>query len=131
MTNLDHLTYDIQRLTLALNEANADVTLLTRLRDAETLAARLTVELGQAQDALAAGMTAKVLAQRDMKFARFRDVKIIASHTEMSGSSALGCTYTIEYETLAYDPHSRAGQRYETASSSCWRPWCQRRAACP
>ncbi|QXQ08160.1 hypothetical protein KX816_09395 [Sphingosinicellaceae bacterium] len=107
MNTLDLLTYDVQRLTAELNETSADVALLTRLKDAVTLAARLSIELGDAQDKLAAAMTAKVLADRRARFARFRDIIITVAHGSNSNGSALAAAYNITYEALTYDHEAR------------------------
>ncbi|QXQ07649.1 hypothetical protein KX816_06425 [Sphingosinicellaceae bacterium] len=104
MTNdLNDLTAYVQSLTAALNETSADVALLTRLKDAETNAARLSIELGDAQDKLAAAMADKVLADRRAVFARFRDIIITVAHGSNSNGSALAAAYNITYEALTYD----------------------------
>lgn len=103
MTNLNELTANVQRLTLALDATSADVAMLTRLRDAETLAGRLSVELSDAQDKLSQAMANKVIADRDAVYARFRTINVAVTPSVSSPSSVLSAAYTISVETKVYD----------------------------
>jgi len=102
------LTGRITSITQDLSAAKADVALLQRLKDSETNAKRLTLELADTQDALATAIADEHDAKQKATFANIRNMAITSSApVGDTNPGVLGMAYTVNYETLSYDYSSR------------------------
>jgi hypothetical protein len=76
------LTAAVQRLAADLRRAQRDVSLLQRLKAAETNARRIAAELQAAQDELAAANAAEMQAKRAEAYAKFLDIAVSQHGTD-------------------------------------------------
>lgn len=98
------LVGEIERLSAELAEANADVALLRRLKDAEARAATLSAALGKAQEQLAEANADAHEAARNARFAGFDDISVRDNTPE---EHVLRTAFTITVNRMAYDSDTR------------------------
>ncbi len=99
----EQLVADIQRIGSELEQANRDIALLTRLKDAEASAKRLSNELRKAQDRLAEANASEFEAQLDRRFSVFKDIIIGETPDQNSNGTVLGYSYPITVTRMTFD----------------------------
>lgn len=107
--DLGLLTAMVQDLTERLAQADADVALLVRLKEAEATAARIRLELRAAQDKRAEAITDAAKKERMARYASFKDARVDAG----DGANALAASYTITIKRLAYNYSTRQNDLVE------------------
>lgn len=105
--NVAFLTDAVERLSLSLDQARADVAWLRRLKDAEKDAVRISAELEAAQAELAAATAEAILKAREAEFANLRHLSVTVVPSDKSPGSIIAATYKISFEQLAYDPSEK------------------------
>lgn len=107
--DLGLLTALVEDLTERLAQADADVVLLVRLKEAEATATRIRAELLAAQDKRAEAIADAAKQERMARYASFKDARVDASE----GANALSASYTITIKRLAYNYATRQNDLVE------------------
>lgn len=107
--DLGLLTAMVADLTERLAQAEADVALLVRLKEAEATANRIRAELADAHDKRAAALSDVIAIERKALYASFKDVRVDTS----DGANALATSYTITFKRLAYNYRTRENDLVE------------------
>ena len=107
--DLGLLTAMVEDLTERLAQADADVALLVRLKEAEATATRIRAELLTAQDKRAEAIADAAKQERMARYASFKDARVDAS----DGANALAARYTITIKRLAYNYSTRQNDLVE------------------
>lgn len=107
--DLGLLTAMVGDLTERLAQADADVALLVRLKEAEATATRIRAELQAAQDKRANALADAAKQERMAMYASFKDVRVDTS----DGANALAVSYTITVKRLAYNYGTRENDLVE------------------
>lgn len=107
--DLGLLTAMVADLTERLAQADADVALLVRLKEAEATATCIRAELADAHDKRAAALADVIAVERKALYASFKDVRVDAS----DGANALATSYTITFKRLAYNYSTRENDLVE------------------
>ena len=97
------LTAEVERLSAELAQAQADVALLQRLKDAQANASRLADELAAAQDALANRLADDAGAERDARYKQFGAISVTVIPDAKRSPNALSASYSIRYDRVTYD----------------------------
>ncbi|MBL0114280.1 MAG: hypothetical protein IPP45_01920 [Sphingomonadales bacterium] len=107
--DLGLLTAMVADLTERLAQADADVALLVRLKEAEATAARIRAELQTAQDKRAEAIADAAMQEKMARYASFKDARVDTSE----GANALATSYTITIKRLAYNYSTRENDLVE------------------
>jgi hypothetical protein len=110
--DLGLLTAMVSDVAERLAEAEADVALLLRLKEAQATAARLRGELSAAEDKRAEALADTIAEERKARYASFKDVRVDTS-IGTGTSDALSARYTITFKRLAYNYSTRANDLVE------------------
>ncbi len=113
------LTTLVEELRDRLKQAEADVALLQRLKDAEATALKVRADLAVAMTSLAEAMADKLSAERKGRYGNFKDIRVDVGFDKSGLSqSALAASYTITVTRMTYDYGMHESVWAESVSTS-------------
>jgi hypothetical protein len=110
---------ELERITVELNEANADLALLERLKSAADRVKRLTAEQDKATKSRDKAVAAEAKAADDARFAGISDVQVTCNTPD---EHVVRSSFTINYVRLTWNGYLTAPMEHSVTGFGCLPP---------